>query len=156
MPLSVHVPALLWWYLCSTRLKLKVSAAECMINPYRMSCDYMLEPCWIENDSLKKRGCLENDLLWRVDPDNVQVAVIHTLLVFVSVACASLYAPPGPWQVTGRTGLRFTVGSNAARQNGARHDLLHLPPLVHIFARWGTYWVTAVGEAVENFLCYVL
>ena len=51
-----------------------------------------------------KRGKLnmsgEGLLLWRVDPDDVQVAVIHTLLVFVSVTCAPLGAPPGFQKVT--------------------------------------------------------
>lgn len=34
-------------------------------------------------------------LLWGVDPDDVQVAVIHTFFVFVGVACAPLGAFAG-------------------------------------------------------------
>lgn len=81
----------------------------------------------------------ERLLLWCVDPDDVQVAVIHTLLVFVSVTCASLYAPPGPRGITGRAGLRYTLRGNLGvivrpiGQRRSQHDLFHFP-LFHISA----------------------
>lgn len=84
-------------------------------------------------------------LLWCVDPDNVQMTVIYTLLVFVGVTRASLCASLGPWWVTGRARLRFTLRGNAckvvhpARQMRTQRGCFQLPPLVHIFAWWGTW-----------------
>lgn len=84
-------------------------------------------------------------LLWCVDPDNVQMTVIHTLLVFVGVTRASLCTSLGPWWVTGRARLHFTLRGDAckvvhtARQMRTQRGCFKHPPLVHIFAWWGTW-----------------
>ena len=68
------------------------------------------------------------------------MAVIHTLLVFVGVACASLCTPSGSWWVTSRAWLLFlfrgittevvyTAGMKSVQLEG-----FGLTPLVYIFA----------------------
>ncbi len=95
----------------------------------------------------------ERLLLRCVDPDDVQVAVIHTLLVFVSVACASLHTPPGLWRVTGRA-RRTGAVVHAVGRRRPQHGHFHLPPLIHISARGGPCRVTEIKEAFENILSY--
>lgn len=84
-------------------------------------------------------------LLWCVDPDDVQVAVIHTLLVFVSVTRASLCSSPDPRRVTARAQLRLTLKSTTAAATTkvihttcwerAQLDPFHLQLVAHIYAR---------------------
>lgn len=80
-------------------------------------------------------------LLWRVDPDDVQVAVVHALLVLVSVTRAPLAAPPPGPGVAGGAG-RSAI--HAAGPQQLHRGRLHLLPLAHILAGRGTGWLTAM------------
>jgi len=61
----------------------------------------------IVNPSLKKEVNSKRNILRCVDPDDVQVTVVNTLLVFVGVTCASLGSLPWLYELAEITHSRL-------------------------------------------------